>query len=272
MKYWDMHCHSIHSEDADSSLEAMCRSALEKNLAGLAFTEHVDFNPADKGYDYFRKEEYENAIDLIRQTYNGKLTILKGMEFSEPHLYPQEFSRLSQGGWDVIIGSVHMMGDHFVGDSRIDNPDDLADLYNRYFTMVLEMVRQGGFDILGHMDFPKRYFGKEAYPVKLIESILSELVRNNIALEVNTSPLRKGLNECSPDAEILESYALAGGSMVTLGSDAHIPEDIMADFEKARSLCSSIKGLKIGHFEKRIFIGERLRNQSKPFNEKRFTT
>ncbi|MBB6482507.1 histidinol-phosphatase HisJ family protein [Spirochaeta isovalerica] len=257
MNYWDMHSHSIHSEDAESSLESMCLSAIEKSLSGIAFTEHVDFNPADKGYDYFRKDDYQKAIDSTRLKYKGKLSILKGMEFSEPHLYPGQFSHLAEGDWDVIIGSIHMMGDHFVGDSIIKTSDDLKDLYSRYFNMVLEMTRWGGFDILGHMDFPKRYFGKEAYPYDLIDLILAELVRNQIALEINTSPLRKGLGECSPDSEILRRYALAGGTMVTLGSDAHIPEDVAADFDKACSICLAIDGLRIGHFEKRRFVKDR---------------
>ena len=156
--------------------------------------------------------------------------------------------------WDVIIGSIHMMGDHFVGDSLIRNSDDLCKLNDDYFSMVLDMVKAGGFDIMGHLDFPKRYFGKGTIPGDLIDEILLQLPKKNIALEINTSPLRKGLDECSPSREIVEKYAAAGGKMITLGSDAHTPEDVAADLTSAVELCRSLKGLEIGYFEKRNFI------------------
>ncbi|MBN2655774.1 MAG: histidinol-phosphatase HisJ family protein [Spirochaetales bacterium] len=255
MNHYDMHCHSVHSEDTDSSPDDMCRSALEKSIKGIAFTEHVDFNPADKGFDYFDAGTFQTDIDRLRQIYSPKLGILKGMEFSEPHLYPREFRALSLSyDWDVIIGSVHMMGDRFVGDCIVNNGGELRTLYRDYYALLLDMVEKGGFDILGHLDFPKRYFGKAEIPVDHIKPVLRNMIEKGIALEVNTSPWRKGLDEFSPHREILELYAGAGGEMITLGSDAHIPGDVAADFKTAEELIGSIGNLKIGRFEKRKFI------------------
>ncbi|MBN2659143.1 MAG: hypothetical protein JXR86_18965 [Spirochaetales bacterium] len=81
------------------------------------------------------------------------------MEFSEPHLYPNEFASLSQSfEWDVIIGSVHMIRDRSVGNLTFEDAGDLEKHYINYFSIMLEMVRSGGFDVLGHLDFAKRQF------------------------------------------------------------------------------------------------------------------
>lgn len=254
MKIYDMHCHSHYSEDCEVHLEKMCQSAIDKGLKAIAFAEHVDYNPADKGYGYFQKDDFCRGIASAQQKYGERIKILQGMEFSEPHLYPEEYNKDSQGSWDVIIGSLHMLDDHFVGEPVIQELYKRDQLYIRYFSDMRDMVRSGGFDILAHMDFPKRYHGEPVYHHNLIDEILEELIEKGIALEINTSPLRKGMDACSPDREIIKRYAELGGSRITFGSDAHRQEEIGADYDKVLSFCRDFPALTLGYFEKRIFI------------------
>lgn len=254
MKHYDMHCHSLYSEDTDVSPEAMCASALAKGLAGIAFTEHVDFNPADKGFGYFDGKKCFSGLEKTRLEFDGRLTVLRGMEFSEPHLYPGEFAMESREDWDVIIGSVHMVDDLFAGDPAIRERYSLEKLLERYFSIMMDMAGAGGFDILGHLDFPKRYYGMSAMPGKLIDQVLERLVENRIAMEINTSPLRKGLNECCPSLSIVRRYAEMGGVMITLGSDAHQPEEVGAGLNGALEMVRQVPGLIPGYFVKRQFM------------------
>ena len=252
-KYSDLHNHSNFSEDSTASMEDMCLSAIDKNISIIAFTEHADMNPADSGYLFFDEKRYSIEIKKLQKQYSGKLKILKGVEFGEPHLFPAAFKEIKKCDYDIILGSIHMIDDLFVGDNKILKKYTLKKLFRKYYELMLEMVDFGGFDVLAHFDFPKRYYHMSHSDDDLIDEILRTIIKKKIALEINTSPLRKGLGECSPDFEILAKYSSLGGKMITIGSDAHRPEDIGADFIYAHRLIQSVGGLKTGYFEKREF-------------------
>ncbi|HEY8805378.1 MAG TPA: phosphoesterase, partial [Clostridium sp.] len=52
-------------------------------------------------------------------------------------------------------------------------------------------------------------------------------------IELNTSGLRYKLNSMHPSREILKRYLELGGKIITIGSDAHVLNDLWADFDKA---------------------------------------
>jgi histidinol-phosphatase (PHP family) len=57
-----------------------------------------------------------------------------------------------------------------------------------------------------------------------------------------------------PDLDILHIYARQGGQKITLGSDAHAPEDIGAGFEYALSLVEQFPQFQLGYVEQRHFV------------------
>ena len=252
-KLIDLHNHSNNSEDSRATLNEMCLGAIDKNIDIIAFTEHIDNNPSDTGYKFFNEKKYSLEIKKIQKRYSESLQILKGAEFDAPHLYTEEFEIITNGDYDVILGSVHLIGDKFIGDVSILERYSLEVLFQKYYEQLLALVQFGGFDVLAHFDFPKRYYKKSYGKENLINEILKTMIKQNIALEINTSPLRKGYHESSPGKEIVSKYASFGGQMVTIGSDAHTPEDIGADFDYVYNLIQSIGGLKTGYFEKREF-------------------
>jgi histidinol-phosphatase (PHP family) len=101
------------------------------------------------------------------------------------------------------------------------------------------MTRIGGFDVLGHLDVPVRtgfdiYGG---YDPRAHEEVIRPVLRNciarGIALDVNTSALRRDARVLMPGLEILRWYVEMGGERVTLGSDAHRPEQVASHFGTA---------------------------------------
>ena len=122
---------------------------------------------------------------------------------------------------------------------------DLTDeqLYRRYFELVLENVRKPrGYQALGHLDYVVRYgyskaenYSYEKYE-DLIDSILMELINRQIALEVNTAGLRGGLGFPNPHPDIIRRYHNLGGDLITVGSDAHSPEDVGYGMAQVREL------------------------------------
>jgi len=250
-----MHTHSSYSEDSETPLEQMIQRAEELGIEGIAITEHVDFNPADRGYLFFEEDSYSKELEGLRRIHSRGIQILKGVEFDAPHLYREQFHHISKGDYDVILGSVHMIDDKFVGDNSLLERMSLDDLFNKYYKQLLDLVRFGGFDVLAHFDFPKRYYRQNILSETMAEKILRTMIEGDIALEINTSPLRKGYRESSPGQDIVQKYADLGGRKITIGSDAHIPEDIVKDFDFVFRMLSAIPSLRAGYYRKRNFTG-----------------
>lgn len=254
----DMHVHTTFSVDAKDDLESMCQSAIEKGLDYICFTEHFDLNPRDEGYGFFQLENFSKAIDLVRLKFSDCLCILKGLEFSEPHLYPRDFERMVTKDFDVVIAAIHWIDSTFIGDKALRECFTTNEIFERYYKVVLDTILFGGFDVLAHLDLPKRYLGQ--YPgqsldsANMVDEVLKEMAKSDIALEINTSPLRKGVGECSPDFSILQRYVEAGGSKITVGSDAHSCSEIAVDFEYVQNLIGKTNGGQVGIYKRRKFV------------------
>ena len=234
------------------SVEELCGRAMSLGLSIICITDHLDLDPADSGFGFYDYDGVSTAIEEAREKYQGRLTILKGVEFGEPHLHRQELDRALARDYDMVMASVHCVEGVFVGDPAFMSGRSLAQAYALYYQEVLKAARTGGFDVLAHMDFPKRYIGALPEHPPIVEEITAAAVSQGIALEINTSPLRKGMGECAPDAVAVGFYARAGGFRVTIGSDAHRIEDIGAGLEEA---ARSARGNCVtpGYFRKRRF-------------------
>lgn len=247
----DLHMHSTFSADARDGIGAMCRAAVAKGLRFICFTEHLDLDPADHGYGFFRRPAYLEAVTAARREFAPGLTILSGLEVGEPHEHPREFAAEARQGYDMIMGSIHMVYGPFVGEPQLREQYDAAEIYDEYYRKMLAAVEHGGFDVLGHLDFPKRYLG-EGYDAPSIDQILAALVRQGIAIEINTSSLRKGLAEPMPGPALVARYIRQGGERITIGSDAHSVPEVGADIAAA----AAIPGVRerLGYFRERRFV------------------
>jgi histidinol-phosphatase (PHP family) len=225
---WDCHVHSRFSVDCDEPLEAMCASALANGLSGVCFTEHFDANPIDAGFGFYDDAAFSEAIERARERFDGRLSIAKGIEFSEPHRWPREYERTLAFGFDFVLASIHYLGDDWVGDPSFVRRLGVEGVFERHYEETLALCRTGGFDALAHIDFPKRYLGRSSEPEAVIAETMRALVSSGASLEINTSPLRKGLPEPCPSGRLLAAYAREGGRFVTLGSDAHRAADVGA--------------------------------------------
>lgn len=253
----DTHTHSLNfSGDAVSYMDEMCEKAIEKGLERICFTEHVDFDPHYDDSFPFDAEKYKRTIETMRDRYGDRLEILKGIEVGEPHVYPKEYEAvLKADDYDMVIASVHYvilpMGLHWTGKGGADIfTFAVPRIYRRYYEDLLAVAKLGGFDVLGHFDYPKRYLKVDAEEDELMEETLKAVLKSGGILEINTSPLRKGCAETAPGKKILDLYAKAGGTRLTIGSDAHYNEDILADFDRAMDFA---QGFELGYFKNRTF-------------------
>ena len=237
----DYHIHTQFSCDSHASMNEMCRAALEIGISEIGICDHYDLLPEDPCYDYFKPDAWWKTLEQCRTDFKGLLHIRAGIELGEPHRFLRATQDiLQQYPWDLALGSLHWVGDELVFHRSYFN-QPAEDAYRAYFHELYNMVTQADFDVLAHMDIVKRY-GFDEYgeymPRKYeadIRAVLRAVAQKDIALEVNTSTLRRPIHQTTPSPEILTWFHEEGGKWVTLGSDAHRPENVGAGLEKAYS-------------------------------------
>jgi histidinol-phosphatase (PHP family) len=249
----DSHVHSVFSCDGKSAIEDVVASAIAKGLKYICFTEHLDYNLNNQGFEYFDFKGYTREIERIRDIYASSIMVLKGIEFSEPHIYREEFEKEQSRDYDMIIGSLHFMENQLYGSQSLLDQYGLEKVMEKYFANLCKMIGYGGFDVLGHPDFPRRYYGKEQSESGYISEAMKKLADSGISLEINTSGFRKGYDSTLPDTGMIVRYAGFGGRNVTTGSDSHRAEETGADLEKASDIIGRLN-LVQGVYISRKFV------------------
>jgi len=228
----DLHTHTNFSCDCRSTMAQMCRAAVANGVTEIGFSEHFDLIPQDPCYAFFDIPSWWAELERCRKLFEGSLTVYAGIELGEPHRFEKEMRQLlAEYPWDYALGSLHWVGEELIfGQKYFQKPADEA--YRRYFRELREMAETADFDILAHMDVVKR-FGFEAYgPLDIhryeseIRAVLRAIAVRSIALEVNTSPLRRSVQQTAPTRPVIDWFLEEGGRWVTLGSDAHEPDHV----------------------------------------------
>jgi histidinol-phosphatase (PHP family) len=240
----DSHLHTIRAPDASAMLEAYCSLAVERGIAELAITDHVDFDPTMPAYGYasFADRERDVREAAERWAHRG-LAVRFGVEVTYERRHEDDIR-----GWlrrhphDYVIGSVHISE---VSPYKASNVAGfvagraLPEIVAPYFDEVIGAARSGLFDTIGHLDFVKRYLVPHVLPAQLAaapelyEPVLVTLVETGTALEVNASGLRQLPRETYPTGEIVARYRALGGRHVSVGSDAHRTEWFAYGLRKA---------------------------------------
>lgn len=233
----DYHIHSTFSCDSRLKPEFVCQQAIKQGFNEIAFTEHLDLEPGDEGYGLYDYEAISKRILELKNLYNGKLEIKKGLEVTYQKKREYEIKEfLKDKDFDFVIGSVHLIGDFDIsqeeGTKEYFNQFDREEAFLSYFDVTYDLVNSGIFDVLGHFEMVRRYGLKYVADYRyeefkeIIDRILNRIVVKQMALEVNTSGVRHLPAEIYPQMEILRRYLDIGGRYFTIGSDAHLPEHI----------------------------------------------
>jgi histidinol-phosphatase (PHP family) len=238
---FDYHVHSTFSVDCVIGMEDSCRAAITAGVTEIAFTDHVDHEPADPGYGYYRPDAYLREVDRVRERFAGELVVLRGAEIDFNERIASQVERfVGEYGqeYDFVIGSVHygqdgamIFPDYFQGRS-------LEDVFFPYLDRVEMAVKTGWFDVIGHLDLPKRYAPKThrdydplRYRDRLVP-IFDAMIERGVGFEINTSGLRQTPKTSMPGPVVARWYADRGGTLITTGTDSHAAQTVGAGLSK----------------------------------------
>jgi histidinol-phosphatase (PHP family) len=262
----DYHMHSQEfSCDARSSMAAMCQAAVDAGLNEIAVTDHLDGHPGDGCQGYYSASAYFEELARCRERFGGRLTIRAGIEVGDPHRFPGVVGpTVTAHAYDFAIGSVHWIEDVAPFGDAFFRAHDADFAFGGYFREALALASAEHFDVLGHLDMPKRegtaFYGPfcpDDHADQLRE-ILRRLIERGKGNEINTSGWRKSADECCPGPSVLKWYAELGGEILTVGSDSHRTEHVGLFRDRALDLARAAGLRWLTTFEGRRPVQHRL--------------
>jgi histidinol-phosphatase (PHP family) len=161
--------------------------------------------------------------------------------------------------FDYVVGSVHFIGE---GDAAIDHKGfdvwegdgDPDEVWRRYFEMVADAARSGLFDILAHPDLVKVWGKATPLPERdlraFYEPAVEAIAESRIAVEISTAGIRKPVGELYPSRQFAEMCVEAGAAFA-LSSDAHLPEQVGFEYDRALQFMDELGIGELCVFEQR---------------------
>lgn len=245
----DTHVHTCFSFDSEMLHGELCGEYIRRGFTSVALTDHYDIDGIESGiYPSYDVKNARIAYERASEEYAGQLDLIWGIELGQPTLRPENTCKfIRENGFEFVIGSVHnldLVPDFiFMNFSRM--PQELIEqLYSKYVDLLCETAAFGKIDTLAHITYPMRYIHRDGrdLDLRVFYGKYGELFRimkeNGVALELNTSGIRKGY-VTSPDTDLLMLYRDCGGERVTCGSDAHRIQDCGADVPECLELLRS---------------------------------
>jgi histidinol-phosphatase (PHP family) len=239
----DYHVHTRFS-DGTGEPAACVERAIELGLPELGFADHLTppYLGADGyyGIDQGRLEDYVEAVRKVAGAY-PEMTVLLGIEADYvPEAAEETLTLLAAHQFDYVLCAVHFVdGFGFIERYRreADGWLDAGPVFRRYFETVREAALTGAFDVVAHLDLPKKWGHRPVADLADVEdAALAAISTAGMAIEINTSGLdRYAVAEMFPAPQLLER-ACGAGIPVTFGSDAHRVEEVASCFSEALTL------------------------------------
>jgi len=242
----DYHMHTPLCGHAAGEPELYARRAQELGLLEIGFSDHAPLLSHDDPsitMNMSQLPEYHKMIEDVRNEFQGELIVKIALEADYLSGYEEKTRAMLSGyPYDYVIGSVH-----YIQDWGFDNPAEQAKwaksdpnvIYRKYYELLRKSAETRLFNIMGHVDLVKKFGHRPSEDMTdEIRKTAYVFEQAGVAVEINTSGLRKPVKEMYPALEALKIYCQAGVPL-TFGSDAHMPEDVGRDFFEAADLAKA---------------------------------
>jgi histidinol-phosphatase (PHP family) len=234
--------------------------ATERGIEELGVAEHIyRFSAAMEIWQHpfwreFAHDDIDDYCGFVREETDLKLGI--EMDFV-PGREDRIANVLDAREWDYVVGSVHFLRDHSLDTEEYsvwgagESPERI---WRRYFETIAESARSGLYDIIGHPDLVKVWGRIAPRPDgdlrRYYEPAVEAFLDADVAVELSTAGWRKPVAEQYPSVPFLEMLVDAG-CPIALSSDAHQPDQVGFEYERAVELLESVGVREIAVFEGR---------------------
>jgi histidinol-phosphatase (PHP family) len=238
------------------SVDPFVEAARAAGVDEIGFTEHVYYFkqtrtlwtvPFQSDRCVYDLDPY---VEAVVQARNRGLPVKLALEVDYvPGREDEIRALLAPYPWDYLLGSVHYVDGLGIDcEPRLSDEVGVDEAWHRYFDLLAQAARSGLFDSLSHPDLVK-FFGDRAAAFDH-GSVADAIAESGVAVEVSTAGLRKPVRELYPHPDFLAACR-ERGVPVTTGSDAHSPDVVGRDFDRARELLRSAGYETVTVFERR---------------------
>lgn len=239
----DLHTHTRRCRHATGDVAAYVAAARQRGASVIAITDHLPLPPAlaarlgeEQTYSMPLAEldAYVAEVLAAREASraSGGPEVLLGIEADWAPGAEEHIERLTAAyPFDLVLGSVH-----FIDGWAFDDPAqtaryeglDIDALWRRYFELAATAAGTGLFDVMAHVDLVKKFGYRPDGEMRTAYAALAgALAVAGVAAEINTAGLRKPCAELYPSPPLLAALHEAG-VVLTVGSDAHAPAEVLA--------------------------------------------
>jgi histidinol-phosphatase (PHP family) len=249
-----------------ANAERYRETASERGIEELGVSEHVHrfVQSLDvwnhPWYRHWATDDVDAYCEFVREQTDLRLGI--EMDFL-PGREDRVQNMIDGRDWDYVVGSIHFLRDEAVDIHDEDaafgaisawRAADPEKVWRRYFETLGEAARSGQFDILAHPDLVKVFGDRAPRPDgdlrRFYERAMDGIAESDVAIEVSTAGLRKPVAEIYPAPAFLE-LCLEAGRPVALSSDAHRPEELGHEYERAVEWLGDLGVAELAVFERR---------------------
>jgi histidinol-phosphatase (PHP family) len=235
-------------------------TAAERGIQELGVAEHIyRFAAAMQIWQHpfwrqYAVDDLDEYCGFVREETDLRLGI--EMDFV-PGREDRISAQLDGRDWDYVVGSVH-----FLRDLSLDTEEysvwgageSAEKVWRRYFDTVAASALSGLYDIIAHPDLVKVWGSGAPVPDRdpryFYEPAVEAFAEAGVAVEISTAGWRKPVGEQYPAVPMLEMLIDAGCPLV-LSSDAHVPDQLGHEYERAVELLGSLGVTEIAVFERR---------------------
>ena len=260
MRLASYHVHSTFC-DGNNSIEEMTIAAIAADMTDIGFSSHAAWPfSSDWNMQCSRYNEYVAEVGRVREMYAKNISVKLGFEADYlPGFTAPARSFYSRFKPDYLIGSVH-----FVPSGRKDTqappwPVDaqVAEVkrgidecfggdgkraVQAYWCAIREMVSCCAFDIIAHLDLPRKrngelkFFEEEsAWYVGELRETVKVIAQSGKIVEINTGAIaRKAMDDVYPSSALLGMLYRADVP-ITVNSDAHSSADLTGAYNRAHA-------------------------------------
>jgi histidinol-phosphatase (PHP family) len=235
----DYHMHlRAPDESLDHTVEAVERfveAAAERGVDEIGFSEHVYYFEQTRRlwsvpYQVERcHHDLDRYVDAVVEAKTCGYPVKLGLEVDyQPGREEETAELLEPYPWDYLIGSIHYLdGQGIDAEPSLVGEVGEEEAWRRYYETLGEAARSGLFDTLAHPDLVKMYGAELDWDWGSVADSL-----DGVCVEVSSAGLHKRHGKLYPSPRLLAA-ARARGLRITLASDAHAPQKVGRDLDRA---------------------------------------